>query len=353
MIKKGIDVSSHNGTINWGAVKNDGVEFAILRVGYGMYDYQKDKQFENYYAGATSVGIPVGVYLYSYAKNVAEAEREADCAIKWLGGRKLNLPVYFDIEDPSQQKLGRETLDAMCRAFCNKIEKAGYSAGIYASKYWSTSVISGAELGRRYTYWVAQYNNTCTYTGPYAIWQNSSSGRVNGINGNVDMDVMVQDIINGSSTPQPSPQPQPSGVTGNITYKVYDNAKRCYLPSVVNADGYAGNRGNTIGGIKAKCQNGNIYMQTHIIGKAKTDWEETVTLNVINYNSSSPNAYSGILGKNIDCVKIWSDYGYVLYRVSPVNRDYYAWVDSRNRDNGTSESYAGSYGKAIDRIQMK
>lgn len=209
MSKKGCDVSSHNGTINWGAVKSDGIEFAILRVGYGMYDYQKDKQFENYYAGATSVGIPVGVYLYSYAKSVAEAEREADCAIKWLGGRKLNLPVYFDIEDPSQQKLGRETLDAMCRAFCNKIEKAGYWAGIYSSKYWATNVISGAELGRRYTYWVAQYNNACTYTGDYAIWQNSSSGRVAGIKGNVDTDVMVKDIINGGNTPKPIPTPTP------------------------------------------------------------------------------------------------------------------------------------------------
>ena len=209
MSKKGIDVSSHNGTINWGAVKSDGVEFAILRVGYGMYDYQKDKQFENYYAGATSVGIPVGVYLYSYAKSVVEAEREADCAIKWLGGRKLNLPVYFDIEDPSQQKLGRGTLDAMCRAFCNKIEKAGYWAGIYSSKYWATNVISGAELGRRYTYWVAQYNNACTYTGDYAIWQNSSSGRVAGIKGNVDTDVMVKDIINGGNTPKPIPTPTP------------------------------------------------------------------------------------------------------------------------------------------------
>lgn len=151
-----------------------------------------------------------------------------------------------------------------------------------------------------------------------------------------------------------APAPTPThNITGDITYKVYDNAKRCYLPSVVNDRDYAGNRGNTIGGIKAKCVNGNIYIQSHIIGKSKNDWEEPVILNAGNYDSSSSNAYSGILGKNIDCVKIWSDYGYVLYRVSPVNSNYYAWVDSRNRDNGSSESYAGSYGKAIDRLQMR
>lgn len=157
--------------------------------------------------------------------------------------------------------------------------------------------------------------------------------------------------IGGSYTPTPAPSP--SGCTGDITYKVYDNAKRCYLPSVVNDRDYAGNRGNPIGGIKAKCVNGNIYIQAHVIGKPTDQWEETVVLNASNYDSSSPNAYSGIIGRNIDCVKIWSDYGYVLYRTAPVGGNYYSWVDSRNRNNGTSESYAGVYGKPISILQMK
>ena len=208
MSKLGIDVSKHNGNIDWGKVKAAGIEFAILRIGYGMYDNQKDIQFENNYRGATNNGIPVGVYLYSYARSVAEAEKEADCVIKWLANRKLQLPVYFDIEDKSQQNLGKTTLDNMCKAFCNKIEKAGYWAGIYANKYWSTSIISGPELGKRYTYWVAQYAGSCTYSGPYAIWQYSSDGKVNGISGRVDMNKMVQNIIQGgSSKPTPAPTP--------------------------------------------------------------------------------------------------------------------------------------------------
>lgn len=209
MTKLGIDVSKHNGNINWQKVKNAGVQFAILRIGYGMYENQKDVQFENNYKGATSVGIPVGVYTYSYAKSIAEAQREADCVIKWLNNRKLQLPVYFDIEDRSQQNIDKATLNDMCIAFCNKIEKAGYWAGIYANKYWSTSIISGAELGKRYTYWVAQYSNSCTYNGPYAVWQYSSSGRVDGISGNVDLNKMVQDIIQTGST-KPSTPSQPS-----------------------------------------------------------------------------------------------------------------------------------------------
>lgn len=208
---RGIDVSKHNGNIDWAKVKKAGIEFAILRIGYGMYENQKDAQFENNYKGATNNGIPVGVYLYSYAKSVAEAEREADVCLKWLANRKLQLPVYFDIEDKSQQNLGKSTLDAMCRAFCNKIEKAGYWAGIYANKYWSTSIISGAELGKRYTYWVAQYANTCTYNGDYAIWQYTSDGKVNGIGGRVDMNNMVHDIIQrGGSKPASKPTPTPS-----------------------------------------------------------------------------------------------------------------------------------------------
>ena len=181
MAKKGIDVSYHQGTIDWSKVKSSGIEFAILRIGYGMYDNQKDKQFENNYSKAKANGIPVGVYHYSYAKTVEEAEKEAALVLKWLNNRDLDLPVYFDIEDKTQQNLGKTTLNNMCKAFCNAIEAGGYWAGIYSNKYWATSIIDGPTLGKRYTYWVAQYNSKCTYTGPYAMWQYSSSGKVNGI----------------------------------------------------------------------------------------------------------------------------------------------------------------------------
>lgn len=194
MAKKGIDVSYHQGTIDWNKVKNTGIEFAIIRIGYGMYDDQKDKQFENNYKNARANGIPVGVYHYSYATSVEEAKKEANLVVSWLNGRDLDYPVYFDIENSSQAKLGKSTLNAMCRAFCEIIEKAGYWAGIYSNKDWATNKISGAELGKDYTYWIAQYNSTCTYTGPYAIWQYSSSGRVNGISGNVDMNYQYAEV---------------------------------------------------------------------------------------------------------------------------------------------------------------
>lgn len=196
---KGIDVSKHNGVIDWDKVI---VDFAIIRIGFGMYENQKDEMFERNYTEATKVNIPVGVYHYSYAKSVDEAIKEAELVIKWLNGRKLDLPVYFDIEDNSQKNLSRAILDGMCEAFCNRIEKAGYWAGIYSNKYWATSVISGIKLGKKYTYWIAQYTDECTYTGDYAIWQYTSKGKVNGISGNVDMNEMVKDIIQNKSKPQ-------------------------------------------------------------------------------------------------------------------------------------------------------
>lgn len=202
---KGIDVSVYQGEIDWAKVKQAGIGFAILRIGYGMYDNQKDVTFERNYTEATKQGIPVGCYLYSYAKSVDEAIKEANLVIKWLNGRKLQLPVYFDIEDRSQQSLGKTVLNNMCIAFCNTIEKAGYWAGIYSNKYWATSIISGKELGKKYTYWIAQYYDECTYDGDYAIWQYSSTGKVAGISGNVDMNEMVKDIIQRDNTPT---QPQ-------------------------------------------------------------------------------------------------------------------------------------------------
>ncbi len=201
-MKKGIDVSKWQRNIDFQKVKNDGIDFVIIRIGYGKYESQKDLYFEKNYEEARKVGLPVGVYHYSYATSIEDAKLEAACVLCWLNRRKLDLPVYFDIEDKCQSKLPKKLLTDICKAFCNRIEASGYWAGIYANKYWSSNLINGAELGKRYTYWVAQYNNKCTYDGPYDMWQYSSSGKVNGINGNVDMNYMYRDLVSAISGKQ-------------------------------------------------------------------------------------------------------------------------------------------------------
>lgn len=192
---RGIDVSKHQGKIDMSEVKKSGIDFLIARIGYGMYENQKDQQFENNYKEAIKHNIPIGVYLYSYALNKDDAYKEAEMVLKWLNKRKLNLPVYYDIEDKSQANLSKELLTEMCEVFCTKIEKAGYWAGVYANKYWLNSHLNHEVLEKKYTIWVAQYNTSNTYKGKYDMWQYTSSGKVNGIKTNVDMDILYRNIF--------------------------------------------------------------------------------------------------------------------------------------------------------------
>ena len=126
---------------------------------------------------------------------MSDAKKEAAVVLKWLNGRELNLPVYYDIEDKSQINLGKNTLTKMCEAFCEEIEKGGYWAGVYANKYFFTTYLDYQKLGEKYTLWVAQYNDVNTFSGKYDMWQYTSSGRVNGISGNVDLDTLYKDIF--------------------------------------------------------------------------------------------------------------------------------------------------------------
>ena len=193
MKRKGIDVSKHQGTIDWKKVKNDGVEFAIIRIGYGGSAPVKDEKFEENYKNARANGLDVGVYIYSYADTLTDAKTEANAVINWLGGRDLELPVYFDIEDKKQSILGNTLRTNITKKFCDMIENAGYWAGIYANKSWLTSKLNMNELNA-YTVWVAQWANTNTYKGPYAMWQYTSDGSVNGISGRVDMNYQVKEL---------------------------------------------------------------------------------------------------------------------------------------------------------------
>ena len=197
-------------------MKDAGIEFVIIRIGYGQYESQKDSKFERNYEGFRNVGIPVGVYLYSYAKSISDSKKEAEVVLKWLGGRELNLPVYYDIEDKSQINLSKNTLTSMCETFCDTIEKAGYWAGIYTNKYFFTTYLDYKKLEEKYTIWVAQYNDTNTYRGKYDMWQYTSSGKVNGISGNVDMDILYRDIFdNRGDNDEDNKLPNLSDYNGN------------------------------------------------------------------------------------------------------------------------------------------
>ena len=132
MATKIIDVSKHNGTIDWTKVKASGISGVIIRAGYGRIITQKDKSFESFYAGAVKAGLNVGAYWYSYAKSAEEAKTEAAVFLEAIKGKKFDLPVYYDIEEQDHVALGKTVCTAMVEAFCSTMEAAGYFAGVYS-----------------------------------------------------------------------------------------------------------------------------------------------------------------------------------------------------------------------------
>ena len=194
---QGIDVSEHQGNINWQQVKASGqVDFAIIRAGYGRETYQKDKFFEQNYAGAKAQNIPIGIYQYSYADSVADAEREAETCLTWLNGRAVDSYVIFDFEESKiikEHDITPDVLSQMAIAWCKKIEAAGYTPMIYVNPDFITNKYNYKMLKESgYDIWIANYGRSITYDWPYPVrmWQYTSSGSVSGISTNVDMNIM-------------------------------------------------------------------------------------------------------------------------------------------------------------------
>ncbi len=187
---QGIDVSRHQGYIDWQQVKNAGIDFAIIRCGYGANTAsQDDVRWEYNASSCESLGIPYGVYLYSYADNTSEIDGEVQHVLRLLKGHKPTLPVYIDIEENKQFALGGAVLSEFAKRFCSQMKSAGYKSGLYTStSHWNAYFGTFAALPAYY-HWVAQYNTSCTYSGRYETWQYSNTGRVSGISGNVDRDI--------------------------------------------------------------------------------------------------------------------------------------------------------------------
>lgn len=193
-----IDVSCWNSGINYDAVKASGIDSVIIRAGYGREVCQKDSQFENHYAGARAAGMNIGVYWYSYADSVQDAITEAEACLECIAGKQFELPIYFDMEENWQTALGRATLTTMAAAFCQTIEEAGYRAGVYSNVNWFTNFLDYNRLAAEYSIWLAQWGLS-SYAYDCDIWQYADDGSVPGIDGNVDMNKVInEDIINGS-----------------------------------------------------------------------------------------------------------------------------------------------------------
>jgi lysozyme len=188
----GIDVSNHQGDIDWETVKNSGVEFAFIRIGYGHNREAKimeDEKFRKNLEGARNVGLKVGLYFYSYATEIWEAEEQANWIVKTLNGEKIDLPIVFDYETWKSfptYNINIADLNKVAKRFLDILHGNGYEGMNYSSKYYLNTIWDLSE----YPTWLAHYVSKTNYDKDFKVWQFSNTGEVPGINGFVDLDVL-------------------------------------------------------------------------------------------------------------------------------------------------------------------
>ena len=250
----GIDISKWQTGYPYDAANSEGVKFAILRAGYAQV---KDGAFETHYANAKRLGWGVGAYWYMYATSVSGAKAEAKAFINAIAGKQFEYPVYLDIEDASLRGLGKSTLNSMVEAFCETMESAGYYCGVYTNVDWYKNVISGAELNKKYDWWIAKWSTSEPTGVDYGLWQ--FGGETNYIRSNkvagvvTDQNYAVKDYptimkegkYNGfgsTVTPAPNPKPDKGGQKFAIGDKVIINGPLYANSNAKTASGNASNK---------------------------------------------------------------------------------------------------------------
>lgn len=328
-----IDVSRHQGVIDWQQVKAAGIGAVIIRCGYGDdIPEQDDAMWKENVAGAKEAGLKIGAYLYSYADSIAHAQSEAAHALRLLEGITLDFPMFYDMEDEKTTGNCDEVLlGDMAETFCNVLQNAGYRVGIYANKYWFTTKLTDVRF-RQWEHWVAQYAERCTYEGSYVGWQYTSKGQINGIQGNVDMSEFYVDYENDSESDAKT-----------IFYQV-KTIEDGWLPVIKNLEDYAGWRTHPIVGIAIAAPGYAIQYRVHV---TSGQWLPYVT-------GFDTNDYqNGWAGNNtiIDAIEIICKQAVVKYRVQAAGYEQYFDWQYNNRTDEKQDGYAGVFGRAVIKLQ--
>ena len=197
-LSTGIDVSSHNGAVDWPAVKTDGIEFAMLRIGYrGAQNgiLHEDEYIDANMEQAIQNHLRVGVYFFSSATSSKEIDEEVDLVLNKIKGYKITMPVVFDMEEFDQggriDDLSMEQRTKLALRFCKKIKEAGYTPMIYGNMTWLYQNYDFEKISK-YPIWLASYSTRCPMEDKFDMWQYSNQGRVNGIEGDVDINIYLQ-----------------------------------------------------------------------------------------------------------------------------------------------------------------
>lgn len=197
-MKKGIDISEHNGSIDFTKVKNSGIEFVIIRIGWigNKENHTLDKKFEEYYNNAKANGLKVGFYVYSYVENETAMLSAINWIRKQISGKIRELPIFLDVEDAQISKLSKDEQTNLCKYFCDNFG----NSGIYANLDWFKNKLNVNEL-TNYKIWLAQWTNAETHSADFKVdlWQYTSKGKIDGINSNVDMNYCLNCEENSST----------------------------------------------------------------------------------------------------------------------------------------------------------
>lgn len=197
-MKKGIDISEHQGKIDWNKVKNSGIEFAVIRLGWigNKNNHTLDKYFKINYENARKAGIKIGTYVYNYCNSLDTLRGAIDWVKSNLQSLTFELPVFLDMEDNSIVGIGKTNLTNQCLMFCSRIKnELNLNTGVYANKNWFTNMLDVNQIiNQGYKIWLAEWNEKENHTANFKVdlWQYSSNGSVNGISGRIDMNKCLQ-----------------------------------------------------------------------------------------------------------------------------------------------------------------
>ena len=345
-MKKLIDISHHNGNIDFGSAMHD-IDGVIIRAGYGD---SLDRMFIENIEECNRLDIPVGIYWFSYAYSEGMAQAEAVRCAEAIRNYNVSLPVFFDWEYDSARYAREhgveptsELITAMNKAFCEEIQNQGYKAGFYFNEDYRKNWLDFSELDGFYK-WYARYISEISVD--CDIWQYASDGDVDGIAGNVDMNNLVnENLWSDTPEPQPAPEPQPDPEPTkhyDVYYAVQSQGHT--YEEVENDSDFAGavNGKDPICNLAVRISDGIVRYRAHVLNG---DWLPYV------YGYNWDNFEYGFAGidEPIDAIQIETGESVeanIMYRVAPVGGDYYAWVTE-------DEDYAGIYGNEIGKVQIK
>ena len=330
-----VDISEFQQGINFNKMKSDGIKAVIIRAGYGRESSQKDSMFESHYKNAKSENMMIGVYWYSYADSVGDAEKEAKSCLECINNKSLDMPIYYDLEDNSQTKLGKAKLTEIAERFCETIKKSNYRAGVYANLNWFNNYLDYDKLKKKYSIWLAQYNSVNELN--CDIWQNSSTGRVSGYGKNIDTNIIFnENVFENVKVEKPT-----------LTYRVYADGR--WYDEVKGLSNIAGRKKQAISAVAVKVSKGNLCYRVHLLNGDWLPWVDGYDI------EDDINGYAGIKRKVIDAIQVEfsgvGDYK-ATYRARKQGKNKFMPYQHNTEHDTEQDGYAGLFGAKIDGLQI-